>query len=217
MLPDTAANAFHAITAGLTTGVLLFALLAVVVRLILHLRGVEGYPRLATASDLSAIAAVAVALVIGVAAIVTGFLLWDFGAVINSPVMRNKLLTAALMVVTYALYLGVRLRVGPRLWENTWMAGFYTFLAIAGFHWGMVTSSIGGDIAGIPSGYETLVRLSGVETRFTYYLPTWMLVVMTVAAVVFLVVAFTDRERGRPPAPVRAGEPEEAGSGRSRG
>ncbi len=186
--------AFHAITTGLLNGLLFFALLAVIVRIVLQWRG--GAPRspLAVAADQTALWAVVVGVLMSLAAIITGFTIWAPSAAINSPVMRNKLLTAALMLVTYLIFLGIRWMLGESLWRSKVVSAFYGVVALAGFHWSMVTSSIGGDIAGIPSGYETIVQLSGVETRFTYYLPTWTLIVIAVLSIAMLAIALTDRE-----------------------
>lgn len=186
--------AFHAITTGLLNGLLFFALLAVIVRIVLQWRDPDVRSPLAVAADQGALWAVSVGVLMSLAAIITGFTIWAPSAAINSPVMRNKLLTAALMLVTYLIFLGIRWVLGENLWRSKVVSAFYAMVALAGFHWSMVTSSIGGDIAGIPSGYETIVQLSGVETRFTYYLPTWTLIVIAVLSVAMLVVALTDRE-----------------------
>ncbi len=186
--------AFHAITTGLLNGLLFFALLAVVVRIVLQWRDRDARSPLAIAADQAALWAVSIGALMTLAAIITGFTIWAPSAAINSPVMRNKLLTAALMLVTYLIFLGIRWMLGENLWRSKVVSAFYGLVALAGFHWSMVTSSIGGDIAGIPSGYETIVQLSGVETRFTYYLPTWVLIVIAVLSIAMLVVALTDRE-----------------------
>ena len=186
--------AFHAITTGLLNGLLFFALLAVVVRIVLQWRDRDARSPLAIAADQAALWAVSIGALMTLAAIITGFTIWAPSAAINSPVMRNKLLTAALMLVTYLIFLGIRWMLGENLWRSKVVSAFYGLVALAGFHWSMVTSSIGGDIAGIPSGYETIVQLSGVEIRFTYYLPTWVLIVIAVLSIAMLVVALTDRE-----------------------
>ncbi len=190
--------AFHAITTGLLNGLLFFALLAVIVRIVLQWRGRDPRSPLAVAADHTALWAVVVGLVLSLAAIITGFTIWAPSAAINSPVMRNKLLTAALLVVTYLIFISIRWILGASLWQSKVVSAFYGMVALAGFHWSMVTSSIGGDIAGIPSGYETIVQLSGVETRFTYYLPTWTLIVIAVLSIAMVLVALTDKESARP-------------------
>ena len=182
--------AFHAMAVSILTGLFFFTVIAAVVRAVLSFRGADPTSKLAVASDLSALWAATIGWVVVFGAIITGFTIWSPSAVTNSPVMRNKILAAVLLLATYGVFLAMRWLLGARLWENKVLAAFAAFVALAGFHWGMITNSIGGDIAGIPSGYETLVRLTGVETRFTYYLPTWLLIVVVVVSVALLVLAF---------------------------
>ena len=69
---------------------------------------------------------------------------------------------------------------------------------MSGLVFGMITSSIGGDGAGNPSGFENIVRILGVETRYTFYLPTWLNVAIIAGGVILLVLAFTARSRALP-------------------
>jgi hypothetical protein len=185
--------AFHAIVVSLITGLFFFTVLAVVVRLVMQWRGADPHAPLAVGADQGALWAAIIGTVLIIAAMITGFSIWSPSAAFNSPIMRNKILTAILLLVTFAVFIVIRWSVGQRLWHNRTLSLFYGLLALAGFHWSMVTNSIGGDIAGIPSGYENLVRWSGVETRFTYYLPTWLLVLIVVGSIAMLVLAYTDR------------------------
>ncbi|MCC5947270.1 MAG: hypothetical protein JJT89_02340 [Nitriliruptoraceae bacterium] len=182
--------AFHAIVVSLITGLFFFALIAVLVRLAIQWRGSDPRSRLAVGADQGALWSASIGTLLILGAVITGFAIWAPSAAINSPVMRNKILTALLLLVTYAIFVAIRWRFGERLWENKALSAFYAMVAIAGFHWSMVTNSIGGDIAGIPSGYETIVQLSGVETRFTYYLPTWVLITIVVISVAMLALAY---------------------------
>lgn len=189
--------AFHAMVVSLVTGLFFFALLSVLVRLVIQWRGGDPRSPLAIGADQSAVWAAVVGWLLILGAVITGFSIWEPSAAFNSPIMRNKLLTALLLAVTYALFIGMRWFLGNRIWRNKVLSAFYAMVAVAGFHWGAVTNSIGGDVAGIPSGYETIVRLSGVDTRFTYYLPTWVLAVIVVISVGLLVLAFTSRRSGK--------------------
>lgn len=197
--------AFHAIVVSLVTGLFFFTMIAVFARYALAWSGDATNSRLAVAADQGALWAASIGSVFILAAVVTGFAIWAPSAAINSPVMRNKILTAVLLLVTYGIFVAIRLYAGERLWLNRPLATFQVLVAIAGFHWSMVTNSIGGDIAGIPSGYETIVALSGVETRFTYYLPTWVLAVIAVLSIAMLALAFTDRTPDAEEEPVPAG------------
>ncbi len=200
--------AFHAMVVSLITGLFFFALLAVLVRLVIQWRGNDPRSPLAIASDHGAVWAATVGWVLILGAVITGFTMWAPSAAFNSPIMRNKLLTSLLLVVTYALFIGMRWYLRDRIWRNKLLSAFYVMVAFAGFHWSAVTNSIGGDIAGIPSGYETIVALSGVDTRFTYYLPTWVLVVIAAISVGILTLAFLG---GSDPEPTREDRRTEVG------
>ncbi len=188
--------AYHTIVVGLVSGLMLFALIATVVRVFLRLRGREASP-LATAADRAAVAAASLGIALTVVGIITGFLVWPLEATLRSPVMKNKILASFLSVAFWGAFLAVRFRRGPQLWSNLTLGVYAVMLAASGFVFGMITSSIGGDAAGNPSGFENIVRIFGVETRFTFYLPTWLNLVVIVLGVLALVVAFTARSHHR--------------------
>jgi len=185
--------AFHSIVVHVLTGTLLFGTGAAVALFALRFSGLARFRYLAPAADMAALFAIWVGTVVSGAAMVTGFAIHSLEASLNSPVIRNKISTGLLLIVTYGIFLFLRHRIGSRIWNNDLTAGFAAFLAVAGMHWNIVTNSIGGSVAGVPSGYENLVRISGVETQFTYYLPTWTLMVILVVVVGMIALAFTDR------------------------
>lgn len=184
--------AYHTIVVSLVTGLFFFAVIAVAVRAFLRWRGQDDRP-IATYADRAAVGAVAIALALTVVGIVTGFLQWPLEATLRSSLMRNKILTAFLMLAFWGMFLIVRLRRGPTLWKSPAMTVYVTLLALSGFVFGMITNSIGGDVAGNPSGFENIVRILGVETRYTFYLPTWLNFAIIGAGIVVIVVAFTGR------------------------
>jgi hypothetical protein len=190
--------AYHTIVVSLLTGLFFFALLAIALRVVLRFRGDDDTP-LATYADRAAIGAAALGVALTLIGIVTGFLIWPLEATLRSPVMKNKILSAFLVVAFWGAYLVVRARRGPAMWRNPAMAIYAVALAASGFAFGMITSSIGGDAAGNPSGFENIVRVVGVETRFTFYLPTWLNVLIILVGVGALALGFTaTRNRPRP-------------------
>lgn len=186
--------AFHSIVVHVLTGTLMFGTFAAVGLFALRFGVLARFRYLAPAADQAALFAIWIGTVVSVAGMVTGFAIHSLESSLNSPVIRNKISSGILLIVTYGLFLYLRHRIGSRIWNNDLMAGFAAFLTVAGMHWNIVTNSIGGTVAGVPSGYEYIVRFSGVETRFTYYLPTWVLLVMAAIAIGMLVLTFTDRE-----------------------
>lgn len=185
--------AFHVIVVHILTGTLMFGTAAVVGLFALRFRFMARFRWLAPAADLAALFAIWAGTLVSVGGMATGFAIHPLQASLNSPVIRNKISSGLLLIATYGVFLFIRHRVGSRLWNNDLLAAFATFMALAGLHWNVVTNSIGGSVAGLPSGYEYIVRASGVETQFTYYLPTWVLGVMLVATVAMIVIARTDR------------------------
>ena len=192
--------AFHSIVVHVLTGTLMFGTFAAVALFALRFGPLSRFRHLAPAADQAALWAIWIGTVVSVAGMVTGFAIHSLESSLNSPVIRNKISSGTLLIVTYGTFLYLRHRIGSRIWNNDLLAGFAAFLTVAGMHWNIVTNSIGGTVAGVPSGYEYLVRFSGVETRFTYYLPTWVLVVVAAIGVGMLLVSVTDRGSERPAA-----------------
>lgn len=189
--------AYHTIAVGLVTGLFFFAVLAILARATLRFLGKDDHP-IATYADRAAVGAVAIGLVLAVVGLVTGFLQWPLEATLRSALMKNKILAAFLMVAFWGMFLGVRWLRGPGLWKSKVMTVYATLLAVSGFVFGMITSSIGGDVAGNPTGFENIVRILGVETRYTFYLPTWLNVAIIAGGVILLVLAFAPRSRAVP-------------------
>ncbi len=185
--------AFHSIIVHVLTGALAFGTFAAVGLFLVRFPVGARFRHLAPAADMAALWAIWIGTVVSVGGMVSGFAIHSLEASINSPVIRNKISAGLLLILTYGLYLFLRHRLGPRIWNNDWLAAFAAFLTVAGLHWNVVTNSIGGDVAGVPSGYESIVRLSGVETRFTYYLPTWTLIAIAAVSVALLALGLARR------------------------
>ena len=186
--------AFHSIVVHVLTGAISIGAVMAVVLFALRFSPLARLRHLSPALDLTALWSIWIGTVVSVAGMATGLAIHSVGASLNSPVLRNKTLAGLLLILTFALYLFLRHRYGAKLWNNDLAAGGLAFLAVAGLHWNVVVNSIGGDVAGVPSGYETIVAWSGVDTRFTYYLPTWTLITIAVISVAMLVIALTDRK-----------------------
>jgi hypothetical protein len=194
--------AYHSIVVSLVTGLFFFAMLAVLLRLVLRWQGKDDSP-LAVAADRAALAAAGLGVALTVVGIVTGFTIWPLEATLRSSLMKNKILTAFLVLAFWGSYFAVRLRRGPEMWHSMAMSVYAFMLAASGFAFGLITNSIGGDAAGNPSGFEGIVRIFGVETRSTFYLPTWLNLAIIVLGIAAVVIAFTGRaDEGR-----RIGEP----------
>lgn len=181
--------AYHVIVVSLVTGLFFFAVLAVVVRALLQWRKMGDRP-LATYADRAAVGAAVIAIVLTVIGIITGFLQWPLEATLRSSLMRNKILASFLVLAFWGMFLIVRLRRGADLWRSPVMTVYVTLLALSGFAFGMITNSIGGDVAGNPSGFENIVEIFGVETRYTFYLPTWLNLAIIVGGIALIAMTF---------------------------
>ena len=127
----------------------------------------------------------AVGAVTGALAFAAGLLVWPFEAAASSPLARNHILLAAWSLAYWIVLWLVRWRAGERVWEG----GFrWIMLVLATLGVGLqtLTGTIGGSLAGNPSGVSDIVRKLGWEVFTTFYLPGWMLVVVVLAAVALL-------------------------------
>lgn len=128
----------------------------------------------------------------GAAAFAAGLLVWPMEAVASSPLARNHLLLAAWSLAYWTLLWLVRWRAGERVWEGVsrWIM---LVLAALGVGLQTLTGTIGGYLAGNPSAVSDIVRRLGWEVFTTFYLPTWMLVVVVGGAVVLAGFGFAGR------------------------
>jgi len=166
-------DAFHAITAGLSTGMLALALFAVLVKLYADARP-QRNERLSTYADGAAIFGASVGVLFLLGALVTGFAQWPMEAYLHSPIAKNKIFTALVALMFWVGFLLLRWQAGEGLWRDRRLVALYLFLALGGFAYIVFTNSIGGHLAGKPSGFERLVMAVGIETRRTFTLPEWL-------------------------------------------
>lgn len=178
---------------SIQTGLFTLAALAILVRLI---RGKQLSAEVRRGLGLAIGLSAGLGLVSIVISLLTGFFVWPSEAVLNSPLLKNKIFTGLLLALIFGTFLYLHRRHGEGLWEQAALRAYYSILGVGGYLLLVVTNSIGGDVAGNPSGFELLPRLIGVETRFTFYLPTWLnliLVLLGLAAAVLGVVSSRDR------------------------
>jgi hypothetical protein len=119
----------------------------------------------------------------GAAAFAAGLLVWPPDAVASSPLARNHLLLAGWSLAYWTLVWLVRWRGGERVWHGAFR---WVMLGLAALGVGLqtLTGTIGGYLAGNPSAVSEIVRRLGWEVFTTFYLPTWMLAVVVIAALV---------------------------------
>ncbi|MCH8212038.1 MAG: hypothetical protein IIB99_11800 [Planctomycetes bacterium] len=177
---------YHAILVALTTGTLVLSFLAMSYRFWIRPRK-PGGGAVWSSTDVVAVYSAVFGTVMLLLAAGSGLMLRPLEALLNSPITKNKILCTVLALVCWSSFLVLRLKVGPRLWELRGLVRHYAYvMALAGLVFVVTASSIGGDLAGIPSGYEQIGQAVGFRTRFTLYFPTAMNVLLWVIGVAAL-------------------------------
>lgn len=182
--------AFHTITVSVLTGIFSLTILGVFLRLFIQKFKPDLKDTVGKYADFMAWFSALLGFVLIFAALITGFSIWPKAAVLNSSILKNKIFTAVLLLIFWGLFLYIRYRYRKALWENGALSIYYSLLALGAFFWGVVTNSIGGDVAGNSSGFEYLVRIFTVDTRWTFYLPNSILLVIVGLGVVSFVLSF---------------------------
>lgn len=184
---------YHAIFVALTTGMLAVAFIALAYRMwFSRPGGPGGGAALAAwnAADAVALYTALLGTIILAIAITSGFALRPLEAFLNSPITKNKILTSLLALACWASFLAIRLKAGPALWNSpgrAFAAHASVVFALAGFIFLITTNSIGGDIAGIPSGYERVAQALGFRTRHALYFPTWINIALLLVGIAALI------------------------------
>ncbi len=119
----------------------------------------------------------AVGVVGGVAAMVTGLLIWPAEATVTATMGRNKILMASWTVVIWSIVLVLRWRVGERIWDG---AGRYVMLVLGAFGalLAATTGTLGGHLLGSPSRFSDMLHQLGWIVYKTYLAPGWVLIIM---------------------------------------
>jgi len=174
--------AYHIIVTSLLTGASFLSLVFLLIRLWAEHSSKPHAHKYEFFADLALLICASVMFVFMTTAIATGFLIWPLEAVLNSALLKNKLTLITIQVLVWGTFLAHRFRNGPRLWNNHILSGFSMLLVLLGFITNLLVNSIGGEVAGNGSGFERLIQLFGIETRFTFYLPAWLLAVIVALA-----------------------------------
>ncbi|MBE0507304.1 MAG: hypothetical protein IBX50_11410 [Marinospirillum sp.] len=179
--------AYHHIMAHFPIALLLLA------SLLLLLRALSNNPALAKLEKSTPILLI-FGLLGGIAAILTGLMLWPHEAVLASPMAKNKILFATWTMIAWIGVAAVRLRAGEGIWETNlrWPLVILALLAA-----GMLstTGALGGYLMGSPSDFSTLLKLLGWNVYQTFHAPGWALGVAVIAALLILLTGFMKKAR----------------------
>jgi hypothetical protein len=178
---------YHGVLVHFPIALLMTATLAILVR------AVSAGP-LAQAVDRALVPLMAVGLLAGLVAYVVGLLVWPWEAISATPLGRNHMLLATWTLAYWALLLATRWIQGEAVWEGPmrWvMAG----LAILGSGLLGITGTLGGHLVGIYTEVSQVLRLLGWEVFTTYYVPSFTLALILVAAIILTAIGILGRYR----------------------
>lgn len=130
----------------------------------------------------------------GVVAWVLGLLSWPYSALTASPLGRNHMLMASWTLAYWFVLAVLVWRLGPALWSGAarWAMLVFGFVGVALL---MITGTLGGSLAGDPSGFGDLVRLAGWEVYTTFYVPDAILWLVILASAVLVGIGLWGRRR----------------------
>ncbi|HEX6000418.1 MAG TPA: DUF2231 domain-containing protein [Hyphomicrobiaceae bacterium] len=171
---------YHGVLVHFPIALLMTATLAILVR------AVSAGP-LAQAVDRTLVPLMAVGLFLGVVAYVFGLLVWPWEAISSTPLGRNHMLVATWTLAYWALLLATRWIQGEAVWEGPmrWvMAG----LALLGSALLGITGTLGGHLVGIYTDVSQVLRLLGWEVYTTFYVPSFTLTLILVAAIILTAI-----------------------------
>jgi uncharacterized membrane protein len=188
--------AYHSMLVHLITAPLLITFFAVTFRFWLQPRSGPGLT-LARACDPVAFYSSLFGMIVVLLTFVTGIMLRPLEAFLNSPISKNKIILALLTMLCWYAWMFLRLRLGRLIWDRSrFHAHFAYVMILAATLFLIATNSIGGQLAGNPSGYEMFAKALGYRTRQALYFPTVLNVALVVAGLAVLVGAvFAERRR----------------------
>ncbi len=130
----------------------------------------------------------------GALAYVLGLLVWPYSALTASPLGRNHMLMATWTFGYWTILLVLAWRLREQLWVG---ARRWIMLGLSAVGVGLltITGTLGGSLAGNPSGISDLVRLMGWEGYTTFYVPDVTLWLLVVASVVLIALGLWGRRR----------------------
>jgi hypothetical protein len=149
---------------------------------------------LARSVDRALVPLLALGLISGVVAYAVGLMVWPWETLSSSPLGRNHMLVATWTLAYWTLLLVTRWCQGEAVWHGAtrWiMAG----LALLGSVLLGITGTLGGHLVGVYTEVANALRLLGWEVYTTFYVPTFTLVAIGVAAVCLAAIGLWGAKR----------------------
>ncbi len=128
----------------------------------------------------------------GAVAYVLGLLVWPYSALTASPLGRNHMLMATWTLGYWTVLCVLAWRLGEALWAGV---GRWIMFGLSAVGVGLltITGTLGGSVAGNPSGISDLVRQLGWEVYTTFYVPDITLWLLVAASVILFVLGVWGR------------------------
>jgi hypothetical protein len=134
----------HVLLGGTNVGILALAAAAVTVRLLAGKR----WSSLASGADQIAYVATAVGLGLAIFSGLTGFFgTWTREAITTTVLAQNKILVTMALLGSWGLFLFLRWRVGPALWDSPILSAWSAILVFIGSINTVLVGSMGGSAA----------------------------------------------------------------------
>ncbi len=153
---------------------------------------------LARAFDRVLIACLVVGESAGLVAYVLGQLVWPPDTLQATPLGRNHMMSATWSLFFFGSVLFLRWRAGEEVWDGPVNRVIMLLLGSLGAVLLAITGTLGGHLHGAPARLSDLLKMIGLNVYETFYLPTWMLVV--VAVVIMALLALGTAATRRPAA-----------------
>jgi hypothetical protein len=180
--------AYHAIIVSLASGLLVLAFLAITLRAFVLPGDRSLLARLSGNAETVALWAASLGLGFFLLSMILGFQLRPLEAFMNSPISKNKILASFIAMSFWGSFLLIKGLCRECVWTEPVLKSAYWLAALGGVLFLLVVNSVGGSIAGIPSGFEQIVAALGIPTRQTYYLPSWGVWLLLIGSVTVLAV-----------------------------
>ena len=118
-----------------------------------------------------------------------GWAVWSIDALLYSPLARNHILMATWTLAYWCVLWLLYWRIGERIWQGLerWSM---LLLSIIGITLLSITGTLGGSLAGNPSGLPRLLAVLGWNTNSTFYLPSAMVIFTLISAGLLLLLGW---------------------------
>ena len=155
---------------------------------------VLGRGRAAQIAQVSLLPLLLLSLLGALVAIVSGFLVWPWQANLYSPMVRNHILMAFWALAVWSMLTVLLWRAGKTAFNGK-QGWTLVFLALLGGGLFAITGTLGGHLAGAPTAFSQLLAALGWKLYNTFYLPTWVLLILALLGLGWALAGVMGRRR----------------------